>query len=69
MNKSRYSSKLLLILPLSALGLIACGGNGVSSSQPSTGSNSQESSSLPDGGSSSTNPAVQYPSIQEVMRG
>ena len=69
MNKNRHSSKLTLILPLSALGLIACGGNGVSSSQPSTGSNSQESSSLPDGGSSSTNPAVQYPSIQEVMRG
>lgn len=69
MNKNRHSSKLLLILPLSALGLIACGGNGASSSQPSTGSSSQESSSLPDGGSSSTNPAVQYPSIQEVMRG
>ena len=69
MNKNRHSSKLTLILPLSALGLIACGGNGVSSSQPSTGSSSQESSSLPDGGSSSTTPSVQYPSIQEVMRG
>lgn len=69
MNKNGYSSKLLLILPLSALGLIACGGKGTSSSQPSTGSSSQESSSLPDGGSSSTTPSVQYPSIQEVMRG
>ena len=67
MNKNRHSSKLLLILP--ALGLIACGGKGASSSQPSTGSGSQDSSELPGSGSSSTAPVVQYPSIQDVMRG
>lgn len=69
MNKNRHSSKLLLILPLSALGLVACGGKGASSSQPSTGSGSQDSSELPGSGSSSTAPVVQYPSIQDVMRG